>query len=102
MNFNQEQEKDFNIKKIQEKDTGRNDEKAHNNFVKTIEETSPNVKGNEVKTRNEKNPQLPKVSKSKLSEEKIKNTEIQKSNQEISRPKYFFSASLGLFGSKNN
>ena len=95
--FNQEQEKEFNIKKIQEKDTGRNDEKAHNNFDKTIEETSLNVKGNEVKTRNEKKvPQLPKVSKSKPSEEKIKNTEIQKSNQEIFRPKYFFSASLGF------
>ena len=85
------------MKKIQGKDMGRNHEKSHNNFDKTIEGTSLKAKENEVQTRNEKKvPQLPKVLKSKLNEEKIKNTEIQKSNQEISRPKYFFSASLGF------
>ena len=73
--LNQEQENELNIKKIQEKDRGRSYEKAHNNFDKTIEEPSP---------------------KAKLNEEKMKKTEIEKSNQEISRPKYFFSAALGF------
>ena len=81
----------MSMKKIQGKDMGRNHEKVQNNFDKTIEETSLKAKENEKEV-----PQLPKVSKSKLNEEKIKNTEIQKSNQEISRPKYFFSASLGF------
>ena len=95
--LNQEQKKELNIKKIKGKDTGRNHEEAHNDFNKTIEETSLKAKEEEVKTRNDKKvPNLPNVSKSKLNEKKIKNTEIQKSNQEISRPKYFFSASLGF------